>query len=294
MSALALVAREGIARTRHAADAPQAIAALAANSLRLEVDTWPKPGLVSHRDTGSHHDMDAQTFYRSAAAIEPFLRALVVAGMQDADMATLRSIGIDAERAMLAATDGVNTHRGAIFGMGLLCAAAGLRLAGHADPMRALGALVSDRWGRDILVASGSEPSHGNVARHRFGAGGARHEAACGFPTVYQVGLPALAQAAQLAPYDPEAQRVHACLALMAVLEDTNLLYRGGEEGLTFARSAARRFIDAGGVGRAAWQEDAIDLHRQFVARRLSPGGAADLLGLSLFVRDLQRTGWSP
>lgn len=294
MSAVAYVALRRSARTRPATNAPRAIASLAANSLRLEVATWPKPGLVSHRDTGSHHDMDAQTFYRSAAAIEPFFRTLVAAGMQNADMATLRDIGIDAERAMLAVTEGVNTHRGAIFGMGLLCAAAGLRLAGHASHARSLGNLVSDRWGHDILVPSRKEPSHGDVARHRFGAGGARHEAAYGFPTVYQIGLRALAQATHLAPGDPEAQRVHACFALIAVLEDTNLLYRGGAEGLSFARDAARRFIDAGGVGRAWWQKEAIAIHRQFVARHLSPGGAADLLSLSLFLRDLQRTGWAP
>lgn len=106
--------------------------------------------------------------------------------------------------------------------------------------------------------------------------------------------MPALAQATRLAPHDPEAQRVHACFALIAALEDTNLLYRGGAEGLSFARDAARRFIDAGGVGQTSWQVDAIAMHRQFVARHLNPGGAADLLGLSLFLRDLQRTGWSP
>lgn len=161
MSALSAVALGRSARTRRAADASRAIASLAADSLRLEVDTWPKPGLVSHRDTGSHRDMDAQTFYRSATAIEPFFRELVAAGMQDADMTALRSIGIDAERAMLTATGGVNTHRGAIFGMGLLCAAAGLRLAGHVNHSHSLGVLVSERWGHDILAPSSRDSSHG-------------------------------------------------------------------------------------------------------------------------------------
>jgi triphosphoribosyl-dephospho-CoA synthase len=291
VSALASMAAERSAQRFAPRDCAATIAFVARRSLCLEVATWPKPGLVSYRDSGSHRDMDAGTFYRSASAIEPFFQAFVAAGMQDAEMATLRSIGIEAEHAMLAATDGVNTHRGAIFGMGMLCSAAGLRLARHIGGARSLGEIVSDRWGRDILLGSQTSLSHGGLAKRRFGAGGARHEAAHGFPTVYRVGLPALAEAAVLAPNDPEAQRVHTCFALIAALEDTNLLYRGGAEGLSFARTAAGQFMGRGGVGRAWWRKEAIAVHRQFVERRLSPGGAADLLGLSLFLRDLQAMG---
>ncbi|WP_241015220.1 triphosphoribosyl-dephospho-CoA synthase, partial [Burkholderia sp. Ac-20379] len=107
-------------------EAAEAIAGFAERCLRLEVRTWPKPGLVSHVDQGSHDDMDAATFARSAAAIRPFLAELAQAGAARAEMAALRRIGLRAEHAMLAATGGVNTHRGAIFGLGLLCAAAGL------------------------------------------------------------------------------------------------------------------------------------------------------------------------
>ncbi|MGI0503638.1 triphosphoribosyl-dephospho-CoA synthase, partial [Burkholderia sp. ZZQ-2] len=101
------------------------IAELAERSLVLEIETYPKPGLVSHVDTGSHTDMDAATFARSAAVLRPYFAELADAGARDADMAVLRKIGLRAEHAMLAATGGVNTHRGAIFGLGLLCAAAG-------------------------------------------------------------------------------------------------------------------------------------------------------------------------
>ncbi|MDC6130183.1 triphosphoribosyl-dephospho-CoA synthase, partial [Burkholderia gladioli] len=103
------------------------IGAFAERCLRLEVDTWPKPGLVSRVDNGSHLDMNAGTFARSAAAIGPYLAELARAGAERREMAALRRIGLRAEHAMLAATGGVNTHRGAIFGLGLLCAAASLR-----------------------------------------------------------------------------------------------------------------------------------------------------------------------
>ncbi|HDR9587018.1 TPA: triphosphoribosyl-dephospho-CoA synthase MdcB [Burkholderia stabilis] len=261
------------------------IAALAERSLVLEIETYPKPGLVSHVDTGSHSDMDAATFARSAAVLRPYFAELADAGARDADMAVLRKIGLRAEHAMLAATGGVNTHRGAIFGLGLLCAAAGRR--GTPDPAAhamTLGAFVAHRWGADILGGPRLPDSHGERASRRYGVGGARREAADGFATVYAVGLPALRRAKRALPHDPEAARVDACFALIAALDDTNLLHRGGQAGLDFARATARAFVARGGVRAHGWQLRAAAAHRAFVARRLSPGGAADLLAMSVFV----------
>src|ERR1700735_5786423 len=102
------------------------VADLAKAALLAELETWPKPGLVSHVDSGSHTDMDASTLRASATAITPFYYQLTVAGAAESGMNRLREIGLQAERAMLAATGGVNTHRGAIFSLGLLCAAAGV------------------------------------------------------------------------------------------------------------------------------------------------------------------------
>lgn len=274
------------------ADPAEAIAGFAERCLLHEVDTWPKPGLVSHVDRGSHADMDAGTFARSAAAIRPFLAELAQAGARRAGMGTLRRIGLRAEHAMLAATGGVNTHRGAIFGLGLLCAAAGLRAAdGNVASSRhrapTLGALVAHQWGDEILGGPRPADSHGEIAIRRHGVGGARQEAASGFPGVYLVGLPALREARTLRPGDEAAARVHACLALIAALDDTNLLHRGGAEGLAFAQGSARAFLARGGVGAADWLAQAEAAHRAFVARRLSPGGAADLLAMSLFVDGL-------
>ncbi|MDT8330812.1 triphosphoribosyl-dephospho-CoA synthase MdcB [Roseomonas gilardii] len=258
------------------------IGSLAAHCLVLEVETWPKPGLVSHLDNGSHTDMDADSFRRSAAAIEPFLTRLAIAGIEDATMPRLRAIGLEAERAMLLATGGVNTHRGAIFGLGLLCAAAGARLAGASGT---LGEVVERLWGEEILGTPSAPDSHGGCAARRYGAGGARQEAAEGFPTLYRTGLPALRHGALLAPGDDEAARVQSCFALIATLGDTNLLHRGGAEGLAFAQEATRGFLAAGGVGRPGWRAAAAAISAAFVARRLSPGGSADLLAMSLFLR---------
>ncbi len=260
------------------------VADAATDALDRELETWPKPGLVSHIDRGSHHDMDAGLFRRSASAIRPFFGALVEAGAAGADLGCLRRIGIDAEQAMLEATGGVNTHRGAIFGLGLLCAAAGAARSNGARDPEGLTAIVRQLWGRDIITGPMPSGSHGTQAWRRFGAGGARAEAAAGFPNAVQVGLPALRLGRRLAPGDAQAARVQAFFALLAVVEDTNLLHRGGAAGLHEAQARAIAFLARGGVGRQGWRDEAVAVHHDFVRRRLSPGGCADLLAITLFL----------
>ncbi|MDH2403424.1 triphosphoribosyl-dephospho-CoA synthase MdcB [Bradyrhizobium sp. SSUT18] len=277
------VERPSLRRAQTAPDV-SAIGAVAADCLVKELETWPKPGLVSHVDNGSHDDMDARTFRRSAAAIRPYLQRLADAGALGCGMGRLRIIGLEAERAMFAATSGTNTHRGAIFGLGLLCAAAGAKAGGLVDPVLPLGDVVARLWGDSILDGPVLLHSHGSVARRRFRAGGARIEAARGFPSVYGIGLPALRRAVPGLPENMEAARVEACFALIASVEDTNLLHRGGLDGLCFAHVAARSFIDAGGVRAPGWRPRAQSIHESFVVRRLSPGGSADLLAMTLFV----------
>jgi triphosphoribosyl-dephospho-CoA synthase len=269
------------------------VAAAAAAALLAELETWPKPGLVSHVDGGSHADMDASTFKASATAITPFYGHLAIAGAAGSGMDRLREIGVEAERAMLAATGGVNTHRGAIFGVGLLCAAAGAVWSGTAHTgwhwsANVLGATVHQRWGQAIMRGPIPLRSHGTNALCRFGAGGARAEAAAGFPHALEVGLPALRLGRRLAPDDPEAARVQSFFAILASMEDTNLLHRGGAAGLRFAQEVAARFLEEGGVAETAWRERAAAIHHAFVARRLSPGGCADLLTITLFLDALE------
>lgn len=269
------------------------VALLALSALLRELETFPKPGLVSHVDSGSHDDMDATLFRDSAFAIAPFYRLLYIAGADGADMAALRVIGMMAETAMLAATGGINTHRGAVFGLGLLCAASGARDARRVSVLASLGETVRTLWGHNIADGPVLLNSHGSEARRRYGAGGARVEAAAGFPNVYRIGVPALAAARRKAAGDPEAQRVAVCFALIAAIEDTNLLHRGGPDGLAFAQFEARCFLAEGGISQADWRAQASAIHRGFVRRRLSPGGAADLLAATLLVDAIEGGGAS-
>jgi triphosphoribosyl-dephospho-CoA synthase len=270
----------------HVADAAEA-------ALLAELETWPKPGLVSHVDSGSHTDMDASTLRASATAIAPFYFQLTVAGAAQSGMNKLREIGLEAERAMVAATGGVNTHRGAIFSLGLLCAAAGATWSETRrceSPWRAklLGATVRQRWGQAIMSGPIPLHSHGTSALLKFGAGGARAQAAAGFPHALEVGLPALWRGRKLAPEDPEAARVQSFFAILESMEDTNLLYRGGARGLRYAQETAADFLRQGGVEQTAWRQQAAAVHRAFITRHLSPGGCADLLAITLFLDALE------
>jgi triphosphoribosyl-dephospho-CoA synthase len=273
------------------------IADRAVLALLHELAAWPKPGLVSHVDSGSHIDMDAAMMQSSAEALRPFFSELAMAGRDGADMGQLRTIGLRAEAAMLAATGGINTHRGAIFGLGLLCAAAGtvakISAEGAAVAPVRLGQVVVQRWAADIQRGPIPLFSHGAAALRRYGAGGARAEAAGGFRSVYEVGWPALRQGRSLQPNDPGAPPVQACFALIAAVHDTNLLHRGGADGMRYAGEAAASFLLEGGVGAPDWRARAAGVHAAFVARRLSPGGCADLLAMTLFVDALEREGAS-
>lgn len=266
------------------------VAGIAVAALIAELESWPKPGLVSHMDSGSHADMTAATFRTSATAIGPFLAELVIAGAAGAPMDRLRAIGVAAEHAMLAATGGVNTHRGAIFGLGLLCAAAGAAGGDDAPDWRpgALCGIVRTRWGRSIVRGPIPLHSHGAGALRRYGAGGAREQAAAGFPNALDIGLPALRLGRLQAPGDPEAARVQSFFALLAGMEDTNLLHRGGLDGLRYAQKAAAGFLASGGIAQPDWRKTAEEIHHAFIERRLSPGGCADLLAITLFLDALE------
>lgn len=267
-----------------------AIGRRAVAALHAELVLYPKPGLVSPMDSGAHSDMDAATFLRSLFALRHYFVEIAAAGEAGAPFEVLRQLGIAAERRMLAATGGINTHRGAVFCLGLLAAAAGLRQRqGQAPSADGLAETVVSLWGDGIAASSGglSQDSNGSRATRRYGARGAREEALEGFPTLVDVAVPAL-ERTQARLGCPERARVQALFSVMAELEDTNLLHRGGPEGLRFVQAEARRFLDHGGVFTPHWRAFALGLHRACIARNLSPGGAADILAAACFVQSLK------
>jgi len=262
---------------------------LCLDALQREIMAWPKPGLVTPRDSGSHSDMDVHTFLASIAALEGTFAAMAEAGAEDAEFCELQAIGIDAEAAMLVATRGVNTHRGAIFNLGLLAAAAGLRRENDAWSGMSLGDIVVRRWGPAILATrpSGKGRSHGERVYASYGVGGARAEAAAGFPTVYRFTLPHL-RSLLAQGVDHDRALVGALLALMARVEDSNLVWRGGAAGLEYVWQRAAAFNGDGGVMQEDWCAQLQDFHAALVARQLSPGGSADLTAVAWLVSVLE------
>lgn len=281
------------------------VARLAVRSLHAELCLYPKPGLVSPVDSGSHHDMDASTFMRSMFALRHYFRKICLAGWDDAPFAQLKQLGIAAEAAMLRATRGINTHRGAIFSLGMLCAAAG-RARAQGTPLTpaALRAAMLIRWGEELATHAVPPPSHRpcNAGRSviapasdcylsnglrvaaRYAVSGAREEGALGLPSVFEVGLPALL-AARARGASVTEERIDALYTLMAHISDSNVYHRAGPQGAQIVRDHAERFLALGGTASAGWRTRAIASHHVFIEHRLSPGGAADLLAACCLVQ---------
>lgn len=275
------------------------LARLAVASLHTELVLYPKPGLVSTQDSGSHQDMNAASFMRSLFALRHFFKQIAQAGWQGAGFARLQALGMQAEQRMLRATGGVNTHRGAIFCLGLLCAAAARTMALHlhsAQPQlacctRQLRQQLHQHWGQALqghaAHAARAERSHGRQVARDYGCGGAREQAAQAFPAVFELALPRLQQGLARG-LDVQRAQLDALFSLMADLDDSNILYRGGEQGSLMVRTLAAQYLARGGSAREDWYQQALLCHRHLVAQRLSPGGAADLLAGCWFVHRWQ------
>ncbi|SFB78177.1 triphosphoribosyl-dephospho-CoA synthase CitG [Tropicimonas isoalkanivorans] len=270
---------------------------MAHEALLREVHLTPKPGLVDRRNTGSHRDMTLATFEVSADALRPFFEAFVEAGMGSgasppADaLPELRRIGLACESAMLVATAGVNTHKGAIFSFGLLLGAAGRLIAGGQPPTperitEEAALIAAGLVQRDLAVRRRTARTAGEYIFRRYGLTGARGEAESGFASVRSVGLPAY-RAAQEHGAPRELALLAALIDLLAVNGDTNLVARGGMDGLRFVRREAVRLREAGGIFAPDALERLEAMDDALIARNLSPGGTADLVGVTWFLAEL-------
>lgn len=166
---------------------------------------------------------------------------------------------------MMSVTGGINTHRGAVFAFGLLLGALGASLTDGRDPFLRAAELAKRRG-----VGEEKQISHGGVVRARYGVGGATAEAEAGFPT-----------ARGACRILRKSGALTALLWLLARCGDTNVLYRGGRRGLFFIHAAARLALC---LPPSAHPTAAARMDKALIRRNLSPGGAADLLALALFM----------
>ena len=265
------------------------LATLAVEVLIDEAELTPKPALVDARGSGAHLDLDLALMRRSAHALHAGFAAMVAASHQAEVSQALRErlahLGRDSERAMLAVTDGSNAHRGAIWLLGLLVSATAVQ---GTRPHRAIAqcaAAIARHTDRHLAPAV---QSHGALVLQRHGARGARGEAEDGYPHVVDIGLPALRQA-RARGHGETVARLDALMAIVAVLDDTCLLHRGGLAALQLAQRGAAGVLDAGGSGVLAGRRRLLQLDADLLVLNVSPGGAADLLAATLLLDRIER-----
>lgn len=260
------------------------LAFIARNCLIDEARLSPKPGLVDSRGNGAHHDLTLALMERSAHSLTPtFLQLAQQSWQRPADIAlreTVGRLGREGERQMMAATRGVNTHRGAIWALGLLVSAVAMHGGSASAQQIAQSAALLAR------LPDGAAPktfSKGLKATHRYRVSGAREEAQQAFPHVMQLALPQLLRSRAMGANESEA-RLDALMAIMTSLSDTCVLSRAGMPGLEAMQAGARAVLNAGGCATAQGREALAVLDAQMLALNASPGGAADLLAATLFL----------
>lgn len=261
------------------------LADLAVDALIDEADLSPKPALVDRRGNGAHTDLHLGLMHASALSLWPAFKEMAEVAIEFGEIGlplreAVGRIGREGEQAMLDTTGGVNTHRGAIWALGLLITAAAL------EPQSCNANSVALRAARLALLDDRFAPrplSHGAQVAQRYGARGAREEAQLGFPAVTQRALPQLLRS-RAAGHGEQNARLDALLAIMTSLADTCVLYRAGEEGLHTMQRGARAVLDAGGSASLGGRRRLHELDQQLIALNASPGGAADLLAACLFI----------
>jgi len=255
---------------------PYIIAHLATQALQAELDTTPKPGLVDKDNNGAHRDMDYALMQRSIDTLHPYFVKLALLGCADAlpTHTSIRDVGIEAEKAMLSATNGVNTHKGALFSMGLAVVA-----AAHEENTDSLQATIK------ALAASfpDTNGTHGSKAKllskGTTAIKGALDNAREGYEMLFAEWLPFYIERRK----EHDAYTLHkTLLRIMCDLDDTNVIYRTDLATAEEVKQEARVLLDS--FSKAALK----DMDRHYTTRNISPGGAADMLSLTIFIGSIQ------
>ena len=271
---------------------------LARAALIKEVMATPKPGLVDRKDTGAHRDMDAHTFEVSAQVLEPYFGQMAWKGyvwrqQPESLFLRIRSIGIQAEREMFRRTNGVNTHKGAVFTMGILAASAGQIYVqeGKADLdkifvyARQMCETVLETEIQEMLHKSPT--THGEQLLCTSGERGIRGEAQNGFPVIREIACPVLKQCLEEG-IEEEKAYLQTLLAVIEKLTDTNVLSRSSAEGLRWMQQRASGILKMGGALTKEGFREIEVWNQECIRKNISPGGAADMLAAAIFLLSLQ------
>ena len=268
------------------------LSSLALNAILTEISLTPKPGLVDKFSNGSHSDMDYQAFIISSATISQYFGDLVRAGLTFADhdhtkaLPIIRKIGLEMETAMFDATNGANTQKGIIFLMGLCLFSCG-KINGQSDKFDieefrfVVKNICKDLTFNELSNRHDSIKSHGEAVFKKYNFGGARGEAESGFRTVFEFGLPQIADCDRL---NDEAL-TKSFLAIASNNMDTNILYRSNFEVLSQFQNLCKITLED---FTSENYSNVIDYCKK---ENISPGGSADLLAVTIFAWSVERLG---
>ncbi len=258
-------------------------------AILLEVSSHPKPGLVTRLANGSHRDMSILTFMMSSAVLSKAFQDLQDIGMAHQGslqelFAKIRAYGVTAERELLRVTKGVNTQRGILFAGGIVGGVAGYAMNRGLD-WKALLPLIKEMTAglvdKELRHIGRTERTAGEKLYREYGITGIRGEVENGFPTVMNYGLPALEEAFAKGACLNDAL-VQALLALITAAEDSNVVWRADVATLREVQEIAADILARGGVFTDTGRRAISETEAYFVSRRISPGGSADLLSITI------------
>ncbi|EYE88985.1 triphosphoribosyl-dephospho-CoA synthase [Fervidicella metallireducens AeB] len=261
-----------------------------------EVSSSPSPGLISPYSSGSHSDMNFYTFLNSTSSIAHamYICAQIGIDYEDEILEKIRSVGLWAEKNMLRATDGINTQRGLLFLAGVTAAAAGMCIRNRYRVTRfnisKMASIIC--YGlveRELKTLSNSKKlTNGERLFLEYGLTGVRGEIEKGLPSIIEVGLPCYEEAISFGLSTPKALS-HSLIGLMTVVEDTTVVNRCGIEGLNKMREMAIKALKLGGMKTLEGEGYINKMEDVFVAHNISPGGAADLLAVTVMIHELEK-----
>lgn len=257
---------------------------MAVRALYFEVKAYPKPGLVSFMDAGAHHDMNGETFYRSLFSLRHYFYQVTKKGLFNDSFDELKQVAIEAEQRMLEKTQGVNTHRGAIFALGIVCVSVRrlFQEKKQFTPADVHRQILND-WPRHLEGHLGNPESHGALVRQKFKVIDAKQMAIQGYRLIFQL-LPAFISLF-IETQSLDTVCLFAYAELLLHMDDTNILHRKGTLGLDYAKCSAAELLAIRCLQTR--QKKALECHRIFSEAGISPGGVADLIGVLLFLGQL-------
>lgn len=265
---------EGALNFAYRTSIPYLLSFLATQALQQELDTTPKPGLVDKQDNGAHKDMDYALMCKSIKILHPYFTRLAETGFQKdlPQVREIQSIGLEAEKAMLESTNGVNTHKGALFAMGLLLVSSANLLYNNTLTEESLRKTISS------LAKQFPTPqnTHGSEVLKENKIVGALDNAILAYPDLFDTWLP------YYKSIKTDTYSLHKTLLfIMTSLEDSNVYYRRGKQMAQIVKQQAKALLES-------FSSFALEkMNRDFVKENVSPGGAADMLSLTLFVASI-------